>query len=60
MSFTYNQGDAVTQNSFYNGKNGKPAVNNLTVIDFLGRTIFFSGNWRGKRHDSMIFQASGW
>ena len=59
VSFTYNQGDAVTQNSFYNGKNGKPAVNNLTVIDFLGRTIFFSGNWRGKRHDSMIFQASG-
>ena len=59
VSFTFNQGEAVEQNSFYNGKNGKPAVNNLTLIDFLGSTFFFSGNWRGKRHDSMLFQASG-
>jgi hypothetical protein len=59
VSYTFNQGNAVEQNSFYNGKNGKPAVNNLTLIDFLGSTFFFSGNWRGKRHDSMLFQASG-
>lgn len=59
VSFTFNQGEAVVQNSFYNGKNGKPAVNSITLIYFLGSTFFFSGNWRGKRHDSMLFQASG-
>ena len=59
VSYAFNHGDVVVQNSFYNGKNGVPAANSLTVGDFLGKTIFASLNWRGKRADSSLMTKSG-
>jgi hypothetical protein len=59
VQFVFNHGDVITQNSFYSGKNGEPGANNLTVGDFLGKTIFASLNWRGKRADSSLMTKSG-
>lgn len=59
VSYMFNPGEAIDQNSFYNGKNGQVAVNNLTLVDFTGHTFYFRGNRRGKRHDSQLFVSSG-
>ena len=56
---TNSSGDILMQNKDYNGKNKGPAGNCLTVVDFLGFTVFFSGPWEGKRGDVAVMQRSG-